>query len=184
MCKLASCFFVSFSITVPKRFTFLCNLKKKKNGKKRNKEKKWITTKLTRPQQSESHVKKNHKNKKYIFNSHSIKYLTSARRVILLLSGQIIWSTWERTFSHVKSGVLRLLWNVIWCKYGTLTWWKKSKSTKPPYMGDASRNLVPFFTILKMWKTHMEEFYFTITCNTPSWVFLTFFEFLLKKEKV
>ena len=51
-------------------------------------------------------------------------------------------------------------------------------------MGDASRNLVPFFTILKMWKTHMEEFYFTITYNTPSWVFLTFFEFLLKKEKV
>ena len=30
----------------------------------------------------------------------------------------------------------------------------------------------------------MEEFYFTITCNTPSWVFLTFFEFLLKKESL
>ena len=31
--------------------------------------------------------------------------------MILLPSGQIMWSTWDRTRSHVKSFVLRLFWN-------------------------------------------------------------------------
>ena len=32
----------------------------------------------------------------------------SANRIIRLPSGQMTWSTWERTFSHVRSGVRRL----------------------------------------------------------------------------
>lgn len=35
---------------------------------------------------------------------------TSARRTTRLPSGQMTWSTWERTRSHVSSGVRRLVW--------------------------------------------------------------------------
>ena len=35
---------------------------------------------------------------------------TSARRMTLLPSGQITWSTWERTLSQVSSGVRMLAW--------------------------------------------------------------------------
>ena len=34
--------------------------------------------------------------------------LTSARRMMRLPSGQMMWSTWDLTFSHVRSGVRRL----------------------------------------------------------------------------
>jgi hypothetical protein len=36
--------------------------------------------------------------------------VTSARRTTRLPSGQMTWSTWERTRSHVSSGVRRLVW--------------------------------------------------------------------------
>lgn len=37
-----------------------------------------------------------------------MKKLTSASRIILFPSGQMTWSTWERTLSQVSSGVRRL----------------------------------------------------------------------------
>lgn len=39
--------------------------------------------------------------------------LTSASKITLLPSGQMTWSTWERTLSHVSSGVLKLAWEQI-----------------------------------------------------------------------
>ena len=157
---------ISCSITVPKLFSFLCTLKKRTKKKKEIKKKRKTTKLAHLSRMNPMQVKKNHKNNKniYIFNSHLIKYLTSARRVILLLSGQIIWSTWERTFSHVKSGVLRLLWNAIWCKYGTKNIINQFRRTKQFYKtGSYMRRFARFgaiCTTLKMWKTHMEECYF------------------------
>ena len=40
----------------------------------------------------------------------TVSYNTSASNTILLPSGQIIWSTWVLTFSHVRSEVLKLAW--------------------------------------------------------------------------
>lgn len=40
----------------------------------------------------------------------SLVCVTSARRTTRLPSGQMTWSTWERTRSHVSSGVRRLVW--------------------------------------------------------------------------
>lgn len=45
---------------------------------------------------------------------------TSASSTILLPSGQMTWSTWERTLSHVSSGVRRLacrIWTTVWAAF-------------------------------------------------------------------
>ena len=39
-----------------------------------------------------------------------VDLLTSARSITLFPSGQMTWSTWERTLSQVSSGVRRLAW--------------------------------------------------------------------------
>lgn len=44
----------------------------------------------------------------WLFQRAVMKKLTSASRIILFPSGQMTWSTWERTLSQVSSGVRRL----------------------------------------------------------------------------
>lgn len=47
-----------------------------------------------------------------LFQRAVMKKLTSASRIILFPSGQMTWSTWERTLSQVSSGVRRLAWRM------------------------------------------------------------------------
>jgi len=57
---------------------------------------------------------------------------TSAIRIILLPSGQIIWSTCDRTRSHVKSCVRRPFWNDSYTNISSLKCNNKICHAMPP----------------------------------------------------